>query len=164
MNRTIVRAKERHKVLLVYPLQGGSGAFVRHIPLGLLYTSSKLVKEGVPIEIFDCRLKPKTWQQDLRNKLDKETLIVGVSVMTGSPVVQASKIGTLVKEFDPQIRVVWGGPHATFNPNSILENEKTCDYVVNGYGNEALFELYQALKSGKNLQICRGWYIEMEAK
>jgi len=149
MNRTIVRAKERHKVLLVYPLQGGSGAFVRHIPLGLLYTSSKLVKEGVSVEIFDCRLNPKTWQQDLRNKLDKETLIVGVSVMTGSPVVQASKIGALVKEFDPQIRVVWGGPHATFNPNSILENEKTCDYVVNGYGSEPFFQLYQALKSVK---------------
>ena len=149
MNRPIVPTKVRHKILLVYPLQGGSGAFVRHIPLGLLYTSAKLVKQDAFVEIFDCRLNPRTWREELANKLDKETLIVGISVMTGSPVVQASKIGEMVKEFDSHINVVWGGPHATFNPNSILENEETCDYVVNGYGSEAFFELYQALIVGE---------------
>jgi anaerobic magnesium-protoporphyrin IX monomethyl ester cyclase len=149
MNRSTARTKEKHKVLLVYPLQGGSGVFVRHIPLGLLYTSTKLVKQGVSVEIFDCRLNPRMWRDELMKKLDEETLMVGISVMTGSPVMQASKIGAMVKEFDSQINIVWGGPHATFNPQSILENEKNCDYVVNGYGNEVFFELYQTLKSKK---------------
>ena len=126
MNRPISRTKGKHKILLVYPLQGGSGAFVRHIPLGLLYTSTKLLKQGVSVEIFDCRLNPRMWQEELRNKLDEKTLMVGISVMTGTPVMQASKIGAMVKEFDSQINVVWGGPHATFNPQGILENEKTC--------------------------------------
>ena len=148
MNRTIARPKEKHKILLIYPLQGGSGAFVRHIPLGLLYTSVKLVKQGVSLEILDCRLNPRMWREELRNKLDEETLMVGISVMTGTPVIQASEISGMVKEFDPEINVVWGGPHATFNPKDILESENTCDYVVNGYGNEAFFKLYQALKSG----------------
>ena len=149
MNRTIARPKEKHKILLIYPLQGGSGAFVRHIPLGLLYTSAKLVKQGVSLEILDCRLNPRMWREELRNKLDEETLIVGISVITGTPVIQASEISGMVKEFDPEINVVWGGPHATFNPKDILESENTCDYVVNGYGNEAFFKLYQALKSEK---------------
>ena len=148
MNRTIARPKEKHKILLIYPLQGGSGAFVRHIPLGLLYTSAKLVKQGVSLEILDCRLNPRMWREELRNKLDEETLMVGISVMTGTPVIQASEISGMVKEFDPRINVVWGGPHATFNPKDILESQNTCDYVVNGYGNEVFFKLYQALKSG----------------
>lgn len=140
---------KRDKILLVYPLQGGSGSFIRHIPLGLLYTSSKLVKHGVSVEIFDCRLNPREWRKDLMDKINKETLIVGISVMTGTPVVQASEISKMIKENDPQTRVVWGGPHATFNPTSILENEKYCDYVVNGYGNEVFYDLFQAIKAGK---------------
>jgi magnesium-protoporphyrin IX monomethyl ester (oxidative) cyclase len=137
----------REKILLVYPLQGGSGAFVRHIPLGLLYTSAELVKHNEKVEVYDCRLNPKGWAKELQSKIDSETLLVGVSVLSGTPVAQASKIGSIVKSIDSEVKVVWGGPHATFNPESVLENEKTCDFVVSGYGNESFYDLVQSIKN-----------------
>ena len=138
----------RNKILLVQPQQGSSGAFVRHIPLGLLYTSASLVKDGEPVAIYDCRLDPRGWEEDLRALIDRETLLVGVSVLSGTPVAEASKISSIVKGVDPQVNVVCGGPHATFNPESILQNEPDVDFVVSGYGNDSFHGLVQCLKSG----------------
>ena len=86
----------RNKILLVQPQQGSSGAFVRHIPLGLLYTSASLVKDGEPITIYDCRLNPRGWEEDLRALIDSETLLVGISVLSGTPVAEASRISSIV--------------------------------------------------------------------
>ena len=139
----------RNKILLVQPQQGSSGAFVRHIPLGLLYTSASLVKDGEPITIYACRLNPRGWEEDLRALIDSETLLVGISVLSGTPVAEASKISSIVKGVDPQVNVVYGGPHATFNPESILHNEPHADYAVSGYGNDSFHGLAQRLKSGE---------------
>tara|TARA_Y100000310_G_scaffold286930_1_gene311500 strand:+ start:318 stop:1877 length:1560 start_codon:yes stop_codon:yes gene_type:complete len=131
----------------VYPLQGSSGAFVRHIPLGLLYTSAELIKNNEIVEIYDCRLNPRGWPKELQSKINAETFIVGVSVLSGTPVSEASKISAIVKSLAPEVNVVYGGPHATFNPESILKNELNCDFVVSGYGNESFYQLVQSLKN-----------------
>ena len=142
----------RKRTLLVYPLQGGVGAFIRHVPTGLLYTSSSLVKNGEDVELFDCRLHAKDWPEKLRLKISSETLLVGVSVMSGTPVLEATKICNMVKALDPEIKTVVGGPHATFNAESILENDPNCDFVINGYGSEALTELVSFLQGAQNLE------------
>jgi len=143
----------RDKILLVYPLQGGSGAFIRHIPLGLLYTSAELIKNNEKVEIYDCRLNPRGWQEELKSRIDDKTLLIGISVLSGTPVLEASKISGIVKNIDPELKVVWGGPHATFNAESILENEVNCDYVVSGYGNEAFYGLVQSIKNAATPDI-----------
>src|SRR5258706_1265459 len=139
----------RRKVLLVYPKQGFSGIFIKHTPLSLLYSAAELVKRGVEVEILDNRLCQATWRQELRRRLGDETLLVGISVMSGRPIENAIEIGRYVKSLDPEIRVAWGGPHATFAPESIYD-EPSVDFVVSGYGSVPLDELVRALIEGKS--------------
>ncbi len=141
----------RRKILLVYPPLGMSGTFVRHAPISLVYTASLVVKAGYDVELFDARLHPASWREDLQTRLSGETLLVGISVMTGPPVTYAMEIASLVKKVDPGIKVVWGGPFASFNPQIILEDDPHSDYVVSGYGSKPLLALVEALASGREL-------------
>lgn len=134
----------RHKVLLVYPRPGFSGVFVNHMPLSLLYASVELVKRGVDVEIFDLRLHPDTWRDDLRARVSRETLVVGLSVMTGRPILDAIDVGRFVKSLDPGVRVVWGGPHVTFAPETVFD-EPSVDHAIAGYGSKPLDQLVAAL-------------------
>lgn len=149
-------SRRRTRVLMVHPLQGFSGVFVQHMPLSLLYASADLVKRGVPVDVFDARLHASNWRDELRARLSDETLLVGLTVMTGRPIEHAIELGRFVKSIDPGIKVVWGGPHATFAPDSILD-EWSCDYAISGYGNAPFNELVQAISEGReDLSHIRG--------
>lgn len=124
---------------------GMSGAFVRHIPLGLLYASIDSVKSGFDVDIVDVRLNPKGWREEVSSKISPDTLIAGLSVMTGAPIRSALEISRWVRERYPHVRVVWGGPHATFNGREILR-EPSVDFVISGYGSLALSRLATHLR------------------
>ncbi|MBF0466913.1 MAG: B12-binding domain-containing radical SAM protein [Nitrospirae bacterium] len=132
-------------VLMVYPNLGFSGVFVRHVPLSLLYASIELVKHGFKVDIVDTRVFPNAWKSMIKNLINSNTLVVGISVMTGKPIKNAIGISRYVKSLNPAIKVVWGGPHATFFPESILNGEWSCDYVISGYAVKSFFNLVQCL-------------------
>jgi len=135
---------------MVQPLMGMSGAFVIHAPLGLLYASVEVIKKGRCVDILDLRLADSDWRSGLRSMIDDETLLVGVSVMTGKPVANAMEIGKCVKSFDRKIQVVWGGSFPTFHPEYILRDDPHCDYVVSGYGSKAFAVLVERLMKGES--------------
>lgn len=130
----------KNKILLVYPLMGMSGALVRHLPLSLLYAAADSVAAGFEVVLLDVRLYPQTWQDELRRLVSAETLLVGVSVMTGTPIKSALTVSRAIKELDPGLPVVWGGPHALFCSSEILA-EPSVDFVIRGYGSLALLQL-----------------------
>lgn len=140
---------QRHKILLVQPPLGMSGTFVRHAPLSLIYAASEVVKAGYQVEIFDARLAPATWLEDLASKIDDGTMVVGVTVMTGTPVLRAIEVGQLVKRLAPEVKVVWGGPFATFQPEAIISGDPNCDFVVSGYGAVPFLSLAEAVGRGE---------------
>ncbi|MFH1060054.1 MAG: radical SAM protein [Pseudomonadota bacterium] len=130
----------KNRILLVYPKLGMSGSLVRHLPLSLLYAAVDCLKNGYEIDILDIRLEPGHWRERLRQLLKADVLLVGISVLTGSPIINALEISRLVKEVRPDLQVVWGGPHATFNSREVL-SEPSVDYVVSGYGSKSLWRL-----------------------
>jgi radical SAM superfamily enzyme YgiQ (UPF0313 family) len=132
------------RILLIYPQMGMSGAYVRHIPLSLLYAATDALKCGFEIDIVDTRLCPASWQQELSARISAETILAGVSVITGTPIASALEISRWLKENHPQIATVWGGPHANFTPGQILD-EASVDYVISGYGSRPLARLAQHL-------------------
>lgn len=139
----------RSKVIMVYPQMGFSGALVLHAPIGLLYASIELVKNGIDVRVLDTRLYRSAWRERLKEMLDKDVLAVGISVMSGPPIKSAADIGRFVKSIDPEIKVVWGGPHATFFPQTILSQGWHCDYVVSGYAIKSFHELIKALMDSR---------------
>lgn len=135
----------KHKILLVYPKLGMSGSLVRHLPLSLLYAAIDSIKAGFEISIVDVRLNPQNWEKDIALKMSTDTIIVGLSVMTGAPIKNALEISRWIKTKYPDIKVVWGGAHATFNGQEIL-TEPGVDYALAGYGSMPLARLARYLR------------------
>jgi radical SAM superfamily enzyme YgiQ (UPF0313 family) len=141
---------DRNKILLVYPQLGISGILVQHMPLSLLYAAIDSIKAGFKIEIVDLRLDPKNWKEEISSKISSgETILIGVSVMTGAPIKNALEISRWIKSEYPDIKVVWGGPHATFNGREILA-EASVDFAVAGYGSMPLAQLAKHLRGDKD--------------
>jgi len=136
----------KNRVIMVYPFQGFSGTYAKHMPLSLLYSVIDLVKNGYDVQLLDTRICKGDWRDDLSKLVTDDTLCVGVSVMSGSPIKHAITIGRHVKEINKGIPVVWGGPHGTFYPDTILRDEWSCDYVVSGYAIKTFHQLCEALK------------------
>lgn len=141
------------RVALVFPKLGMSGFLVRHLPLNLLYASVGARKAGFEIDIVDARLFGETWQNELRSRIHSDTVLIGISVMTGTPIKNALEISRWVKVEFPETPVVWGGPHATFNGNEILR-EPAVDFVISGYGSKPLSELAKHLRKDKDALPC----------
>lgn len=125
---------------MIQPRTSLTGSFIRMVPIGLLYASSKIVKMGLPVHIIDMRISPSTWKRDLGAAVNKNTLIVGISVMSGLPVLEGLKISRYIKGRYPWIHVVWGGPHPTFSPDDISK-EPSVDFIIRGYGSEPFYQL-----------------------
>ena len=149
---------------MVYPQLGMSGAFVLHAPLSLIYASIDLVKNGIDVEILDNRLYPDSWRQKLKSLLAEEVLVVGISVMTGKPIDSAVEIGKFVKSIAPEIKVVWGGPHVTFFPDTVLQQDWSCDYVVSGYAVQSFYGLVKCLIENKEPDSIKGVSYKKDGK
>lgn len=144
------------RIIMIYPQQGFSGNYVKHMPLSLLYASTEVVKAGYDVQILDTRVHAD-WQGRLKAMLRAEpTLCVGISVMSGRPITNAINIGRYVKSIAPELPVIWGGPHATFYPEGILTDEWSCDYVVSGYASKTFAMLVDCLSRGHAPELVPG--------
>lgn len=146
----------KNQIIMVYPFQGFSGTYAKHMPLSLLYASVELVKAKYDVVILDTRVTQGDWRDTLKSMISDDTLCVGVSAMSGAPIRHACEIGRTVKDINADIPVVWGGPHATFYPESILRDEWSADYAVSGYASITFYDLCEAIKEGRKPDLIPG--------
>ena len=115
------------------------GAANRIPPLGLAYIAAVLEKEGFEVEILDNYMLNRSIE-DVKlqvKKLNPETVGIGCSSNTYQRCVETAKA---VKQVLPSCKVVVGGPHPSFMPESMLQHPEI-DYVVMGEGERAMLEL-----------------------
>ncbi len=135
---------EKNRILLVLPVYGFTGDHVRHPPLSLLYAAAEARRAGYVIDLLDCRLHVADWRDRLAERLGPDTLLVGISVMLGHPILSALEISAEAKRLRSGVPVVWGGTFPSMLPEQVLA-EPLVDFVVCGYGARALRELADAL-------------------
>lgn len=135
------------RLLLVYPKMGMTGVLVKHLPLSLLYASIDSIKYGFEIDLVDVRLSPQRWEAAIRAKMTPETLLVGVSVMTGDPIRSALDVSRWIRREYPTVKVVWGGPHVTFSVAETL-SEPSIDYAIASYGSRSMAMLAEHICAG----------------
>ncbi|MDD5085525.1 MAG: radical SAM protein [Candidatus Omnitrophica bacterium] len=136
----------KKNILLIYPKSGKYDAFIKDLPLSVLYAARVCLKEGYEVKIIDQRLEPD-WKKTVSEELKKRPLLVGVSVMTGKPIHYAFEVSKYVRE-NSRSPIVWGGIHPTILPDSTIKSADI-DFVVRGYGEIPLFELARALERGE---------------
>lgn len=122
-------------ILLIYPLLGSMSSVVVDLPLSIIYAAAESNKSGYDVKLLDLRCIPD-WESVLIDEIKNEYAIVGISVMTGMPLKNSIEISKIVRKFSPLSKVVWGGPHPTVLPETI--NESYIDYIICGYGSNAL--------------------------
>jgi len=117
------------------------------IPYSPLFIYARLKAAGFnPIIIHEYKDRD---YEPIFKKYKKDTLLFGVSAMTGYQIKSALKaISTFKKHANYQVPVIWGGAHATAMPRNTLEN-KHADYVCVGPARNNLEDFAKELQKGK---------------
>lgn len=139
------------KVILFFPKSEEKDVIL--LPASVLMVAAPLVEAGHEVKIIDQRVS-RNWRKDLLKEVKKESIVFGVSALTGKQISNGLGASKLVKE-NSDSPVVWGGVHASLLPRQTLEN-KYIDFVVVGEGEETFLELVEAIKTKSPLKKIRG--------
>jgi radical SAM superfamily enzyme YgiQ (UPF0313 family) len=166
------------KVLLIVPpfyrLVGGKNNWIH---LGLSYIGSLLDRNGFEVKIYntdhvddvsDIGLREvfdaydqhreilnnpshELWQEIITRIKAYAPDIVGITIVFSATFKAVEIIARMIKEWNSNIKIVVGGPHASLAPEDTMQT-KYFDYVVRGEGEYTLLELV----AGKELRHIRG--------
>lgn len=124
-------------------------------PLGLLYIGSSLEEEGCKVGFIDyyCEKNPE-------EKIKKSLLsidAVGLGVYNRTKKI-SDEITKMIKDIDPDIKIIIGGPNCTSLPEKTLEDIPSADICVQGEGEYVIKEIMKSLNGEKNLSKINGVY------
>ncbi len=123
--------------------QGMDSGWISH---GLAILSTVVKEKGFDVDLIDLRAL-KGWDHFRQELSKRQSAVCGLTMMSVdyNPVMRCIDI---VKEVDPAIVTVVGGPHPTLVTEEVLENEKI-DYVVTHEGEIAFPRLLAAIEAGQ---------------
>ncbi|MCK5014797.1 MAG: cobalamin-dependent protein [Candidatus Omnitrophica bacterium] len=125
-------------------------------PLGLMYIAAYLKKynPGHEIYILDTIAENMDYQKIGRFILDFSPDIVGITAHTHNLADICSLI-SIIKEINPEIRIVLGGPHVNIFPQETIRMDGV-DYVIKGEAEMTFSELLQCLSNNGDLNKVEG--------
>ncbi len=122
------------------PLEEGVAHHPLFPPIGLAYMAAVLEQNNYEVKIYDCPVSEINHEK-LKAELESfQPSIVGIGSMTPT-IESALKSARVAKEVNQDIKVLMGGPHATFADTEVLTQESAVDVVVRGEGEETILEL-----------------------
>jgi anaerobic magnesium-protoporphyrin IX monomethyl ester cyclase len=115
-------------------------------PIGLMYVAAALEEAGCRVQMLDNYLMNKPASELKAHIAKVNPQIVGITCgsATYRPCIETAKA---VKEILPTCKVVVGGWHASYMPETLLVNPEI-DYVLMGEGERAIVELAIAITTG----------------
>jgi len=146
------------KVVLINPNTGQKERIENEAawpPLGLLYLGTVLQGEGYEVRVIDnARIGSPV--ERLAERVKKENPdVVGVSALTPT-FKQAIKIAQGIKEKNPDVKLVFGNYHATFEYKKLLKKYPIVDCVVLGEGERTFLELVKAIEKKEKIKGIKG--------
>ena len=130
-----------------------------------MYIAAVLEKSGYKTEILDAFMTDDDFQktaettyvgmqfEQIKQEIcSRKPDIVGIAGPFTCQIEKSIKISNLVKEVDPSILTVVGGPHVTTVPKEFLEEAKNVDIAVTGEGEYTMLEIAQYFEGKKPLK------------
>lgn len=117
-------------------------------PLGLASVASALRQSGSRVRILDCEGQGLSWIDLTRDLERMKPDIVGIT-STSFTMQQVARTARVAKETGAF--VVVGGPHASLQPQSLLEAHVHVDAVVQNEGEITMTELVDRVERGADL-------------
>jgi len=139
-----------------------------HPPLGALYLGSVLEKEGHNVEVID--LLAEKFPTDTIRKIIPSSDAIGMTTYSSAyqetlkggyytyAYKESSEITKFIKEIDPKLPIVIGGPHCTVQPKKCLDEISSADISVEGDGEHIISDLVKALQGKEKLSDIPGIY------
>ena len=122
-------------------------------PLGLLYIGRSLEDEGHKVEFIDVLLEKHPMETIKRSLQNAD--VVGIKVLYCA-LQEAASTAQNIKEIDPSIPIIIGGPQPTYHATTALDDIKAADISLEGEGELAVKEIAQAIQGDKKLSEIPG--------
>ena len=124
-------------------------------PIGLLYIGASLEQKGHKVEIIDFGAESVS-EKHLENCLMTANA-VGMTVYTNNykSVADTAKV---IKQLDPEIPIIIGGPHCTFLKERALSDIPDADIAVDLEGECVILDIVRFLHGRKKLSDINGIY------
>ncbi len=115
-------------------------------PIGLMYVAAALEKAGFEVQMLDNYLMKKSTEEikQLIHKTQPQFVGITCGSATYPRCIETAKA---IKQVKPDCKIVVGGWHASYMPDSLLDNPEI-DYVIMSEGERAVTELVNAVTSG----------------
>ena len=140
---------------------------VSGLPLGILSISAALRGAGHEVSVYDAIVGADekrwgaegaqgtyrlgaTWEEIQRVVAERRPDVVGISNQYSAQVDNALHTAQAVKEVNPDIPVIVGGPHASVMPSTFFEQPGKVDFAVMGEGETTMIELISCLERKEN--------------
>ncbi|MBD3196462.1 MAG: radical SAM protein [Candidatus Lokiarchaeota archaeon] len=124
-------------------------------PLGLIYIATYLNNSGHKIIILDQAAMYLTNEDIVKKVKTFDPDIIGFSVLNAS-LDNAKIISKKLKEWNPNLIIIFGNYPATFYPNRILETYDWVDICVRGEGEKTFKEIVDSMEKQGDLSNIRG--------
>ena len=148
------------KILLINPshLSIGSRLAGEHLPpLGLLSIGGPLIDAGYAVNLLDADYENLKMSQIVASVVAKKVDIVMLGHSGSSsaqPVI--NEITQLIRQAQPEIRIIVGGIFPTFHWKDILQENPQIDYIVCGEGEKTILELVCAIEQNSPISNVKG--------
>lgn len=125
-------------------------------PISLGYIAASLAGNGIDSVIGEIDgVTPRTDREIAQFIVSFKPVVVGLAVYQVN-IRLAVQLAKLIKQCDPSIAVVIGGPQATFMPGEALSQMPAVDVIIRGEGETVLPALVNCLAGGRNIAGVKG--------
>src|SRR3989344_9098965 len=132
-------------------------------PLGIAILAAVTRDNGYKTKILDAAALKLNYEQTVNEILKENPNYLAITSVTIS-IFNAAKIAKLIKEKNPNIITIIGGPHLTAVPEETMEKFSEFDIGVIGEAEETIVELLNNLDKNKNLNNIKGLIIRNKNK
>jgi len=152
-NENAIEVEDEFKALFISPSY--QPHWSQGEPTGLASLVSYLKKyAGVSSSILDLNISDMDEEEIIRYVKSYSPRLIGLTAIT-KQVLDAYRIGRMLKKAFPHIHIVYGGVHPTIMPREPFE-KGDADSIIIGEGEETLLELVRALEKGSSLEGIKG--------
>ena len=123
-------------------------------PIGMLYVASSLENDGHCLEVFDYHFEENP-EEKIQNLSAYDAIGLCVHSKNYS---ESASVAKKIKINNPEIPIIIGGPHCTFQPKKCLEDIPDADISIEGEGEYAIKDVVKSLNGKKRLSECKGVY------
>lgn len=112
------------------------------------------MRNGIVVRLIEARTRGLSHDEVIERVEKEEPQFVGITAITAR-INSALYLAKKVKEIDPDIKVILGGPHIHFEHKTIISNDSV-DFCVRGEGELTVLELIDCLSNSGDLAKVKG--------